>query len=302
MSAQLETFGPFKLLRLLGRGGQANLYLASDMRSNIEAHQAKKLVVIKRVRATSQDLSLANDLLINEGLILSMIRDKGIVRLLSQGQIEQQHYLCLEYIDGLNLDELLHKGGPLPPLLAVWISREICASLQVLHALKDAQGRAMDLVHRDMSPGNLLIARNGDIKICDLGSAHWQQRERKTQSYQVRGTARYLSPEQILGDTVESATDLYALGLLLFYMLYGQHYNSGKSEAEILKFAAQPRWHSPQTRQVMPSGLIELLQRALRAQPERRFANAKTMLQALEQILDAAPPFNGARTLAETIF
>ncbi len=304
MSSATEIFGPYALLRRMHSGGQADLYLAraaADALANSQTAQ-HQLVVIKRIRRSSLHDDSARTLLRNEGEILSSIRHAGIVQLLQKGEIDQQPFLCLEYVDGDNLATLLRAQGTLPAALALWISREICCSLETLHELVDARGQPMQLVHRDISPGNVIVARDGRVMLCDLGNAHWKHRERQTQSYQVRGTARYLSPEQVLGDQVDASTDLYALGLLLYLMLSGKHYNQGCSEAEILRSAAQPQWQAPQLRQAPLPGLLELLQRALRAQPERRFASAALMKQAITDILRQAPPINGQRALASMLY
>lgn len=304
--------GPYTVLRPLRQGGQGRLSLALR-RSNASvqnldpgqqrdpANHPADLVVIKRLRVSQQSDPELCQSLVDEGALLARLNHPNIVRLLAQESQAEAPYLVLEYVEGLDLQALVSSRGPLTPWLATWITQQLCAALQALHQCQDDQGRSLGLLHRDLTPANVLLGRAGEVKLCDLGNADWRYRQRRTRSYQVRGTARYLCPEQVRGENLEPSSDLYTLGLLLFFMLDGGDFNDASSAPEVLTRAANPVWRTPRQADRCPPKLLALLQRSLRPEPERRYVSAAVMYQALGQILQHAPENAWPRALRELL-
>lgn len=213
--------GGYTLLRRLGEGGMAEVFLARQKsKQGIE-----RLCVIKRIlRTISQDPSFVKSFVV-EAKLLAQLNHPNIVQLLELGEDNGEHFMALEYVDGCDLLRLreLH-GRALPVDIALSIFLDVCDGLAYAHDACDIDGRPLLLVHRDVSPSNVLVSVNGTAKIADFGIAKTEMPDTQhTQTGLVKGKATYFAPEQIRNQPLDRRVDVFASGILLYELLSGVH-------------------------------------------------------------------------------
>jgi eukaryotic-like serine/threonine-protein kinase len=197
----------YRLERLLGRGGMASVHLARD--TELDRPVALKLLA----ESLGGDESLRRRF-VREARLAARLSHPNVVSVFDAGEDGGRPYIVMEYVDGENLAELLTRGGPIPPDEARGLALQAAQGL--------AHAHAAGLVHRDVKPQNLILRRDGTLKIADFGIARAAEATALTQAGTVLGTAAYLSPEQALGEEVSPATDVYSLGVVLYELLAGR--------------------------------------------------------------------------------
>lgn len=215
-----EVFGRYQILERIAQGGMAEILLARALSGT------PKTCAIKRILPQfSRDMQFIS-MFIDEARITIGLNHKNIVQLYDFGQVDSTYFMAIEYVDGTDLAALLRhsvaRGAALPPIVATWIAGQIAAGLGHAHALRDARGLPLGVVHRDISPQNILLSVGGDVKITDFGIAAARHKLTLTSPGMVLGKAAYMAPEQAQGQPVDSSTDLWALGVLLWECLTGQ--------------------------------------------------------------------------------
>ncbi len=285
-----QAFGRYQLLQRLAVGGMAELYRAVLS----GPYGFEKTVAIKKILPRLSRNERFRRMFLHEGRIMSALGHRNLVQIFELGEVEGELFICLELVDGCDLAQVLGylRDGPrfMDPTLVAWIGREICRGLEYIHGLCDGEGRPLQVVHRDVNPKNILISRDGDLKLGDFGIAKSTVKTDQTMQGSIQGKLEYLSPEQACGDNVGPVSDLYSLGLILFELSTLERYLQGKREIDLLDAATQPVWRSIRnSRSDFPPELEEIIKRSLRPEPELRFANASVFVQALGQYLDRAP-------------
>ncbi len=279
----------YELLDRIGVGGMAEIFRGKA----VAAGGFEKPVAIKRILPhLCQDQRFVR-LLIAEAKILSLLRQRNIVQIFDVGLGEdQQYFLVMEFVDGVDLGAiqgaLEQRRRRLPLDLVLFIGAELCDALEYAHHAKAPDGTVMRLVHRDVSPSNVLLSRSGEVKLTDFGIA--KRAEEVTTHGAVRGKFSYISPEQARNEPVDARSDVFSLGVLLYEMLLGRRLYSGLADLEALRAvrAAQvprPRDVDPK---LMPE-VEELLLAALAREPHQRFASAGELgarLRSLRYSLD----------------
>jgi serine/threonine protein kinase len=289
----VEKFGPYELMERIAVGGMAEIFLARRCGPGGFA----KVMALKRVLPELARQSEFRQMFADEARLCASLSHPGLVQVFDYGEVEDTPYLAMEWIDGGDLTMLLGQGGPLPTEAAAFIMAEVARALAYVHDARDDKGKSLKIVHRDLSPGNILISRAGDVKLGDFGVAKARGRLARTEAGQLKGTLAYLAPEQVGGGQVDERTDVYAVGLLLFELLAGERYVQGDSEVELLKAASNPT-----TRLVkdccpeIPEEVEALLARALALDPEQRFPNAEALEHALRRL---SPDTSKARAVVE---
>jgi serine/threonine protein kinase len=270
-----DKLGPFELLRRLGAGGMAETFVA--LRRGPAGFEQR--VCIKRILpAYESDREFVTSFL-SEARTSAALRHANIVQVLDFGEHEGSHYLALELIDGLDLRGVLQRDTALDPELVALIAAEIASALAYAHAGDEDRPA---LIHRDVSPSNVLVSKNGEIKLTDFGIARVVGGTLHTASGVIKGKIPYMPPEYVDGGQFDARGDLFALGVMMFELLHGFRPFDGDSELDTLRrIAAGDR--QPFTASAGP-GLIACIERLIAKDPAQRFADARELLDALPTV------------------
>lgn len=286
----METFGRYQLKRRIGTGGMAEVFVASAF----GAEGFVKEVVIKRILpAFGEDPEFVR-MFINEARLAAKLQHANIVQIYDFNHVDGVYYIAMEWVDGLDLRSVANVARrreiPLPLHLAVHVGVETLKGLHHAHTRSEA-GRPLDVVHRDISPHNLLVSFAGEVKITDFGIAKAAAVSAATRRGSVKGKLAYMSPEQVQGESVDARSDLFSLGVVLWELLAGHRLYRADSEGEL--FAKVRQAEVPPLREQNPEVTPELeavIRRLLAARVEDRFqtaADALGVLGGLARIDDA---------------
>jgi eukaryotic-like serine/threonine-protein kinase len=282
------TYGKYRLVQRLAYGGMAEVFLARAS----GAAGFEKNVVIKRLHPQfCADRDFVT-MLIDEAHIASQLTHTNICQVLDLGEVDGTYYLALEYIDGKDLFTImrrLRRGGEMLPIqAAVYVVNELLEGLGFAHRKKGEDGRPLGIVHRDVSPQNVLVTSEGEVKIIDFGIAKARISSSKTQAGILKGKYRYMAPEQAEGRAVDQRTDLFSVGIVLYELLAGQVHGRGLSDMQLLERVRSAQFEPLRAlRPEVPPVLDEIVARALERDPARRFQNAQDFQDALSGFLHA---------------
>ncbi|MBW2731005.1 MAG: serine/threonine protein kinase [Deltaproteobacteria bacterium] len=292
-----QRFGRYTLVRRLAWGGMGELYIAE--RSGFAGFS--KRVVVKCIRRDLAGDDEFVQMFLDEGRLAAMITHPNVVQIYELGQVDGQYFMAMEYVPGKNLAEIVNRlQGPIKLPHAVGILVQLCSALTAAHEAKDAQGTLLQLVHRDVSPPNILVSFSGAVKLTDFGIAKVAMRERQTRAGVVKGKFAYLSPEQVLGKDLDARADIYALGLVLFEASVGRMANPGSTEVEQIYAASQGEVLDPaDIISTYPEELRQIFLRATKLDPSERFQRAHEMQKALVGFLGRHEMMTNSPQLAE---
>ena len=285
----------YRLLRLLGKGGMGEVYLADKVGS---AGVAVRCVVKTIISASGSDAQF-RDLFLNEARIVSQLRHPNIVSVLDVGQAADRLYLAMEWIDGLDATGLLVRASTqkadLPLRHVLYILRDTLQGLHHAHTAVSPDGVPLRIVHRDISPGNILISRQGAVKLADFGVALGETARNQGAGRNLAGKPHYFAPELWVGEPASIQTDIFALGVTFYEMLslrplFGRDLNMTQIMNEIRSFDPQGLLDEDLT---IPEGVEHIILKSLASSPANRYATA---LEFLEDVNDYAYE-NGIRLL-----
>jgi serine/threonine-protein kinase len=283
-------------MRRLAQGGMAELYLA------VQRSMAgfEKMVVIKRIlQANHHDGSFV-EMLLSEARVAATLSHPNIVQTFDVGEVEGTYFIAMEHVHGEDIRGLvrqMRKVGrdEFPLSLAVEICAGIAAGLAYAHSKRDIDGSALNIVHRDISPQNVVVTFDGDVKIVDFGIAKSDvQMSDATESGKLKGKIPYMSPEQARGETVDGRSDIFSLGIILFELTTGRRLFKGASEYETMRMICEEPYPRPSSIVAgYPRALEAIVLRALAPDRHQRYQNARELqedLQAFarEERLDAS--------------
>jgi eukaryotic-like serine/threonine-protein kinase len=277
-------FGKYEILAPLGAGGMGEVFLARERGPS----GFERVVALKRLLPhMAKDAEFVR-LFTREALLAAQLAHSHIVPVYEFGEINGYLYLAMEYVHGENLGTLTaaarSSGRPLEIALGAHICVQVAAALEYMHQKKDLAGKAMALVHRDVSPQNVLISFSGEVKLGDFGVAHVAT---SSSLADIRGKVAYMSPEQAMGRRVDSRSDLYSLGAVFFELVCGRPPFQGGSNLEMLERVR--KGGAPRAREIdprIPDTVDELLARALADDPGDRFQDARSMRLAFADIAE----------------
>lgn len=276
-------FGRYVVLEKLASGGMADIFKAHPL------DFPDQLVALKRIRSDLCDELDFKKMLLDEAKIASRLDHENIARVLGVEHGDDQVALVLQFVDGLDLSRLNHHASEMrAPLLSIpAATRVICevlAGLDFAHRAKDTSGEPLHLVHRDISPGNVMIDATGSIKIVDFGIARARNRLSKTEAGNVKGKFRYMAPEQIRGDGVCLQTDIYATAILFWELLTGHRiYNDVPVGQMMMSVANAEIPRISDFRSDVPAAVLQVLERATARNPEDRYSSAQALSLALQE-------------------
>jgi eukaryotic-like serine/threonine-protein kinase len=279
--------GRYELLFEMGSGGMATLYLA-----HIGGPQNfEKLVAIKKIHDHLTGRQDFVDMFLDEARISARIQHPNVVQLYDLGEADGAYFIAMEYVHGRNLAGLLRAvsgqgsrtyGWP----QAAWLVSEAAAGLHAAHELKTLDGQLLNLVHRDVSPQNILVSFDGNVKVADFGIAFAAERITHTESGVLKGKIPYMSPQQAAGEPIDRRADVFALGTLLYESVCLCRLFKEPTEAASLSRVG--RADVPRPRSVkpdLPEPLEEILLKALARDPADRYQTAAELRNALRQLL-----------------
>jgi serine/threonine protein kinase len=287
----LSEAGKYVVGERLATGGMAEVYKGWLRGSE----GFRRAVVIKKMLPRLSGDPRFVRMFIEEARLASRLIHANIVQVLDFGLWESEHFIVLEFVDGPNLNELLLKTRQLgmkrlPLNIVVYIIGEVLKGLDHAHRLVDSRGASLGCVHRDVTPSNVLLSRDGQVKVSDFGVAKAADRASWTAPGQIKGKLHYLSPEQVRGDPVDPRADLFAVGVLLHELLTGRRLFGGDTPMQVMEATLSGPVPPPSTRAPdVPAELDAVALRALERDPAKRHPDAESFLQALVQA--SAPHF-----------
>lgn len=278
---ELPASSRYELLFKLASGGMASVYVGR-LRG---AGGFWRLVAIKKAHAHLTEDPSFRRMLVEEARLASRIHHPNVVPVLDVEQMDDHLLLVMDYIEGASLAELLSKrpGDPLPPRLAVRIALDACAGLAAAHDLKDPSGQSLHIVHRDVSPQNLLVGVDGVARLTDFGIAKSSSHGATTTTGALKGKLAYMAPEYVDGKPPDQRSDVFGLGVVIWEALANRRLFRGDSEVDTLRRVVEAR--APVLSTVAPwvgTELDPVLAAALAKDPNERFTSAKALGNALE--------------------
>ncbi len=294
---QQEDFGPYRLQERLGVGGMATVHRA------IHRETGERVALKRLLPQMAKDAMLIRQFK-READIARSLAHPNMAFVLEFGEVDGVHYLTMEEIDGPSVLELLRQANeadrPAPIGVSLWILREILCALDYAMCGLDEQGEPFNIVHRDLSPSNIIVNRRGEVKIIDFGVAKSLRGRYATNSGRIKGKLGYMSPEALAGREIDSRSDLYSLAVLGWELLTARRLFRG-SEREQLALRARNHERTPPSSKnsTVPKALDQLIAVALAEEPDQRWASARDMLTALEPLLESEGASASPRALRE---
>jgi serine/threonine protein kinase len=284
-------YGPYRLLERVAVGGMAEVFRAK--RSGVEGFE--KVVAVKRILSHLSDNKEFVDMFIDEAKMVSSLAHPNVAQIFDLGRHESNYWIAMEYVHGRDLRTILRRakerGLRIPLDISTYVVSKVCAALEYAHRKKDEKGQPMLIVHRDISPQNILISFEGDVKLTDFGIAKAATKASTTDKGALRGKLLYMSPEQAWGKPMDKRSDVFSLGIVFYEMLTEQKPFLGTSEMSILETVRECRVPAPTTiNDRIPEKLERVVMKALERDPEVRYQDAGEMLRDLERVLHEWQP------------
>jgi eukaryotic-like serine/threonine-protein kinase len=279
--ADRKSIGPYLVRRKLADGGMGQIYLA--------ARPGQDDCVLKTIRSSLAEDPRYVEMFLREAKVTALLDHPNVVRIVNYDtEPDGELYLAMEYIEGWDLSQILKRSSALNRLMpcdtALHIAIEVLKGLQYAHEYCDQNGRSMGIVHRDLSPNNILVSRNGDVKITDFGIAKTVLSV-TSNPRDLKGKFHYLSPEQIDGAQLDARSDIFTIGIVLYEMIVGRRPFEAESISvllsKILRGEHEPFPDSPD----LPKSMKDIILKAVAKAPEDRFPTAAAMRKNLEMVL-----------------
>jgi serine/threonine protein kinase len=275
-----DRLGRYQLIKRLAVGGMAEIFLARSQ--GIDGFE--KLVVCKCILAERAGDQSWVDAFLDEARLAATLAHPNIAQVFDVGRERDLHFFTMEYVHGADLREVQAAAkGALPLEIAVAIVVGVAAGLHYAHEQCDSTGRPLNIVHRDVSPSNVLISYDGAVKVVDFGIAKAAVRRAATRTGTIKGKAGYMSPEQCRGEALDRRSDLFAIGILLYQLTTGVVPFDEENEYAIIRRVVDEDVPPPSTvRPDYPQALEAIVLRALRRSREERYATAQEIQVDLE--------------------
>lgn len=300
MMKKATIFGKYLLLDRLNVGGMAEVFIAKAF--GVEG--LERYIAIKRILPSmAEDLEFIQ-MFIDEARISVQLNHANIVHIHELEKVDDSYYIAMEYVAGKDVRTLLERyrklGEPMPVAQAAFIASKMCEGLHYAHTRKDPRGQELGIIHRDVSPQNILVSYEGEVKIIDFGIAKAANRSQKTQAGILKGKFGYMSPEMVRGLPIDRRSDIFALGIILFELLTGEKLFTGESDYSVLEKVRnaqlpEPREINPE----IPAGLERILRKALAREVEDRYQWASEMQEDLVRFLLVGDQIFTSRHLSE---
>lgn len=295
--------GKYALIEEVGVGGMGSVWRALVY----GAGGFRRTVAVKRVHEAYNDYPEVIDMFVEEARVGAMLRHPNIVQIHDFGvDGEGRYYLVTEWVEGIHFGDYVKSfarvpgGAPWP--LSAAIALEVLRALDAAHSNRNEAGKPSPVLHRDVSPPNILLDVTGIVKLADFGMARAMDRGRITRPDVVKGKLSYLAPEMLRGDEPTVQSDLFSLGVVLWEAFAGVRLFDAPTDRQVLEMVKNPRVPLLSVkRPELPMGLTTAVHRALERDPARRFGSALEMLEALREVLRVIPASTSGRALSQSI-
>ncbi|MBW2583623.1 MAG: serine/threonine protein kinase, partial [Deltaproteobacteria bacterium] len=280
-----KQFGKYQLLDKIAEGGMAELF-----RAKLTGAQGfEKLIAIKRILPNLSGEENLLSAFIDEAKLAALLHHENIIQIYDFGSMDDQYFIAMEYLFGKDLRAISRtvrkKDQELGLENILYIICRICAGLDYSHNLKDLQGKALNIIHRDINPQNILITYEGQVKIIDFGIAKAASHNTKTRENLIKGKLAYMSPEQANGQAIDHRSDIFSTGIILYELLADRRMFQGET-MHVLSLVREAQYDPPE--EVIPNlppKLNAILRRALAKDPDERFRYAGEMLADIEEFM-----------------
>ncbi len=283
--------GKYELIEAVGRGGMAVVWRAETL----GAAGFRRPVAVKRLDQSFKGYPEIEAMFVEEARVGAALRHPNVVQIHDFGIDDNgEHYLVSEWVEGIHLGDYVKsfdgtgQGTPWPLIAAIGV--EVLRALEAAHSRRDKQGRLAPILHRDVSPPNILLDVHGVVKLADFGMARAMDRGRTTRPDIVKGKLSYLAPEMVLGIGPSVQSDLFGLGIVLWEALTGGRLFDAPSDAQVIEMLRDARVPLlSMKRPDLPMGLTSVVHRTLEREPQRRYGSAREMMGALVRELRVLP-------------
>ena len=276
--------GRYQVFAELACGGMAMVYLGQ-----LEGeHGFKRSVAIKKMHAQYARDTEFRGMFLDEARLVARIRHPNVVPTLDIVSREDTLLLVMDYIDGESASHLVNEAGRIPPRIAAAIAQDALLGLHAAHELADDEGRPLGVIHRDVSPANVLVGTDGLARILDFGVAKAAGRSAPTRDGSIKGKVPYMPPEQLWGGELDRTVDVYAMSVVLWEMLAGRHLFRGNTDVETMSRVVEQVVDPPSTYAREAAPLDDVILKGLSRDPSKRFSTALEMAKAIDRALAPA--------------
>ena len=283
-------FGKYSLFERIGRGGMAEVF-----KGRIQGPAGfERVFVVKRILPHLSDDQTFIKMFVEEAKLSARLNHPNIVHIFELGAVEGEYFISMEYIRGHDLSETMRSIwkalGPPRPELVSYIGREACRGLAYAHGLTDENGRLLGMIHRDVSPSNVMLSYEGAVKMLDFGIAKaLGDTADSSKSGTMKGKYAYMAPEQTEGDNIDHRSDIFAVGIVLHEVLTGRRLFKGQNDVQTIERVRRCEVPKPSVQNpAVPPELDHIVLKALQRDPARRWSNAADMADALDDIVHGA--------------
>jgi serine/threonine protein kinase len=271
-------FGKYVLLNRIAVGGMAEIFLARQ--EGLEGFE--KTICIKRIRPHLSSQPNFVRMFLNEAKLAAQLNHPNIVQIYDLGRINDSYFIAMEYISGRDMSRIIPKAEkaeiPFPMIYALKIASNCCEGLYYAHTKTDAYGNPLHVVHRDVTPENVLVGFNGTVKIVDFGIAKASTQLEQTRAGEIKGKLSYMSPEQAMGQQLDHRSDIFSLGAVMYEWITGYKLFTGENEMAILKSIIDGKIYPPSYfKEDVPEAVERILMKALDKDREARYQSAWEM-------------------------
>lgn len=274
-----EYLGQYVIDEKLAQGGMAEIFKGRAM----DPHGLARPVVIKRILPHIAASPEFVEMLVAEAKLAVQLTHGNIAQIYDLGKVGEDYFMVMEYVDGKSLSQIARRlrqtGQKIPVAMALYICSEIASGLDYMHRKTGADGRPLNIIHRDISPQNIIISQSGTIKIIDFGIAKAESQVSTTDSGVVKGKFAYMSPEHVSGDRLDGRTDVFSLNVILWELLTNQRLFKGKNNKETIQRVKRCRVPAAAGyREDIPKDVEKILKQALTKQRKHRYPAAHDLL------------------------
>jgi serine/threonine protein kinase len=292
-------FGKYYLLERVNVGGMAEVFKAKAF--GVEGFE--RLLAVKRILPNIAEDKEFIEMFIDEAKISVQLNHANIAQIFDLGKVEDSFFIALEFVHGKDLRSIFDRGRQMTQIMpiaqACFVIMKVCEGLDYAHNKRDAQGRELNLVHRDVSPQNVLVSYEGEIKLIDFGIAKAAGKASKTQAGILKGKFGYMSPEQVRGLPIDRRSDIFSVGIVLYELLTGERLFVGESDFSTLEKVRNVEILPPSTyNRKIPDELERIVLKTLAKDVEDRYQNAIDLHDDLQAFMYTAGEFYSRKDLA----